>query len=972
MPDASMNGPAPRWLARLHEILAKVGLRVRGIAAIDGDIDVAIEGEWGSAIVVEVRPLDPGARWIATTERCGLRCRAGALSEADRAALDLAVKVLCRIEPRLPAERPGAATIGDVPEDPHAAVPRAFPFASVERSDTGGRAQTEVMVRLGPACNQSCPFCSAPPHREPDDARFLACLAWAASTHPGCRLVLTGGEPTLRRTFAADLAVAMGHAAFAAIEVQTNAVPLAREGAVAALPRDPRLVFFVSLHALDPEVYDRCTGTKAQLPRALDGIRSLLADGRDVRLNAVASGLNLGHLRDLVAGLPDALAGVPRPRLHFSSLMCPPYRPGAADCMARYSDLVPVLEAAAADAARLGFEADPLVSSTHASVPPCLVGPEHQAALAHRPEPSGGETGYEDFDRPWVKAASCRACRHAARCLGLPAPYARRFGFGELRPVPADEAVARMTRRTLDDPAAITAAAAAAAVEMPAIEDVADGDEPVRLSELTARLPATSGIAGGGPEVRSRVGRPLCLFPGSLMRVVLGQPGPREGVGGGEAAFGPQCAGCLVRGECSGVSPAYARRFGTGELRPFVASGGGGATWEDRARWLLLDRPGVAFRLSELLPAGALPGVRCVLPWTRLELHEGGTFAPCCADYVVAPAAAPGGADVAALWASPTMAAFRDALRTGEWPRTCRESCPILAGGTALPGDLRLAGGAAAFVENQLATVRGLLAGSGRMDAGPLHVAFSATSHCNYDCLMCDCGERGTLDDQKDDAFYRGLAPLMAAVATLEVNGGEPFASPAFRAFVERLAASDDRRCLTVVTNGSLLTPAWLATLPRLPFAGLVVSLNAATAGTYRDVNRGLPFERVRRNLDELLRLRREGRLAAGLTWSMVVVRRNLAEVVDFARLGLADGAEVRYLLPIGDRNGQSVLADRDAMEIARDALAESAGLLDTAGLRASAAGARACARVIADRLARGITTAIPRGEREPAPRTGP
>lgn len=948
----------PKWLTRLHEILSKVGLKVMGLAAYDDELDIAIEGGSGRVIVIELRPFDGSGRWIVTTERSGIRCRTGGLEGPDRAVLDLAVKVLCRLEPRLPVGRQGFASIGVVPEDPKAPVPRTFPFVSIEHSETNGRMQTEVMVRLGPACNQACPFCSTPPHKEPLWSLVEAGLEWAAERHPGCRLVLSGGEPTLSRWFEKALARALEIEAFEEIEVQTNAVPLARDFVLKTIPDHDRLVFFVSLHAIRPDIYDLCTGTSGQLPLAIKGLKALLERGCKVRVNAVVSSLNLHHIGEYVTGLRDILGDQALPTIHFSSLMCPPYKPEAAQFMVRYSEMVPVLKRATDIAKELGFDVDPLISSTHASVPPCLVAAEHHASLAHRPEPSGGETGYEDFSKPWVKASRCKDCRFASRCLGLPNPYAVKFGFDELSPILSDELVIRITRQTCDSLKSGLPEGKKTIIEIPRVEDIGPEDAPLSLSEVirfaeSLRHPA---------QIRSLIGRPLCLFGESLMRVLLGHPGPKEGVLGGEAVFGPQCDSCRLKRNCSGVSAAYARTFGFGELRPFE----GEPTWDEIARWLLIGRPAAAVKLKELLPVGKIPDLPCVLPWIRLEMHEGGTFGPCCADYmVVVPEVSPG-ANIHDLWNSVPMKEFRRALASGDFRRTCRDSCPFLLGGLNPVPEMRMVGGEERFVQSQIEAVKALIERRDNVDTSPIEFAFSATSYCNYDCLMCDCGERGTLNDEKDEAFYALVEQMGGGCRIIEVNGGEPFASARFRAFVERLAERGDRPILTVVTNGALLTSGWLERLKSLPFAGIVVSLNAASPITYQRVNRGIPFENIRKNLEGLLRLRHQGRLSGGLTWSMVVIKSNLHEVVAFARMGIEDGVEVRYLLPIGDRNAESVLTDRGQMMRAREALLEAADLLESSGR--SGRSARACARVIEERLKQGVVGPIDRSIRKALP----
>jgi hypothetical protein len=360
------------------------------------------------------------------------------LPDADRAALDVLLKVLARLEPRLPADRRGVAVVGEPAADAGDAVAEGlarFPFARVERSEENGRALTEVLLRATPRCNQDCPFCSAPPSPEPSAESLAACLDWIGAALPGAAVTLTGGEPTLRPDLGDHVRHALSLPGITTVLMQTNAVGLAREGAVGALPIDPRLRFFASLHAVDEALYDRCTGTTGQFARAVDGIRALLAAGHDVTANVVVNALNAPHLGTLVDALPVLFAPRP-PRLHLSIVMCPESRPGAADWLIRYTDLVPVLREAVARAEAAGVPHDALVSSTHASIPPCFVPPDLRAA-SHRPLLDADESGYEDPDRPWVKAARCRGCAATASCLGLPAPYVRRFGFDELQPLEA-------------------------------------------------------------------------------------------------------------------------------------------------------------------------------------------------------------------------------------------------------------------------------------------------------------------------------------------------------------------------------------------------------------------------------------------------------------------------------------------------------------------------------------------------------
>lgn len=427
---------APTWLRNLFALFHRVDVPLVELVARDGELDLVLATAGRPRLSVEVRPGAGDERSFATTRRFSVSYRgARALGIEERRSLERAVALLERLEQRLPAEWAGTVTLGDAGDPPAEALMRRFPFVTVETVTTPSGAASEVLVRATPRCNQACPFCSGPTHAEPSGESVRAALSAAPRLLPGAMVTLTGGEPTVRRDFDELLAAALAEPGLAEIQVQTNAVSFAAARRVAALPADPRLRFFVSLHAVDEALYDALTGSHGQLPLALDGVRGLLGAGHTLTLNTLAVASNLAHLADLVAALPGLLPGLPLPRLHFSVLICPEYRPAAAEHLAPYDDLVKALTQAAALGVELGFTVDPLAASTHAVIPLCLL-PEAERAVARRKlVVRRGQTGYDDPRTPWTKAETCRACAVTDACLGVPAAYARRFGLAGLRPL---------------------------------------------------------------------------------------------------------------------------------------------------------------------------------------------------------------------------------------------------------------------------------------------------------------------------------------------------------------------------------------------------------------------------------------------------------------------------------------------------------------------------------------------------------
>jgi len=295
----------------------------------------------------------------------------------------------------------------------------------------------EILVRMTTRCNQNCPFCSAPPEREdPTDDEVLSLVDRVLESGRCALFSLTGGEPTLRNDLPQILQRALASPKITELQVQTNAVMLAQPERLDGYPDDPRLRFFISLHATEDAIYDRMTGSTGQFPRAVEGIRNIVSRGYPVILNCVVNRDNVDHLNDLVSSIPELFPGS-EPTLHFSVTMCPEHREKAPDVLVPYSELAPKLLAAVETARQVGVEHAPLQSSTHASIPACLV-PQaaSQEPPSHRPKLGEHETGYEDLDKLWVKAARCRDCRMDPWCLGLPRPYVRRFGLDELKPLP--------------------------------------------------------------------------------------------------------------------------------------------------------------------------------------------------------------------------------------------------------------------------------------------------------------------------------------------------------------------------------------------------------------------------------------------------------------------------------------------------------------------------------------------------------
>jgi pyruvate-formate lyase-activating enzyme len=432
-----------RWLRALTDALAQSEVPWQNAVLADRMLRIRV-GDAPFNLVV--RPIETGMPgWKNTSLYVIGYDGAGEPNPDQKRWLDLLHEVLRSMELDLPPGLEGFASIGIRAGAPGEILQGLFPFITIEHSRVSGNLPysgygeiVEVLIRVTSRCNQACPFCSAPHHDEPDSEILLACQRAIDDLLPGAMVSLTGGEPTLRPAFLQEMEAAL-HLDFRHIQIQTNALRFADKLDPGVIPKNERLSFFVSLHALDPEVYDRCTNTSGQLSRALSGTQRILDAGHQVIINTVICRENIAHLKEMVRGFAGAFSGDNRPVLHFSVLICPEYNREAAQHLVRYSEVTEALARAVGSAREIGMELQPLLSSTHASLPACLLDEQSRKSGRHIYQIEPHETGYEDFTKPYVKAQACRDCRETKHCLGVPRPYAERFGLDELAPISAEE-----------------------------------------------------------------------------------------------------------------------------------------------------------------------------------------------------------------------------------------------------------------------------------------------------------------------------------------------------------------------------------------------------------------------------------------------------------------------------------------------------------------------------------------------------
>lgn len=176
----------------------------------------------------------------------------------------------------------------------------------------------------------------------------------------------------------------------------------------------------------------------------------------------------------------------------------------------------------------------------------------------------------------------------------------------------------------------------------------------------------------------------------------------------------------------------------------------------------------------------------------------------------------------------------------------------------------------------------------------PLDVALNPTTVCNAHCLFCNYPQM-----VKQGEHFLGFKEIqemswLKYPNKLGFGGGlgDPLVHPEFSEIFAYVTQTYPHLTTRVITNGIGLTPALCESLAgRL--SRLRISLNAATATTWKKLMRSNGFEQICANLQYLQQLKTlRHTTKPEVLLLMVVNRENLTEVVDFARLAGALGAD--------------------------------------------------------------------------------
>ena len=186
-----------------------------------------------------------------------------------------------------------------------------------------------------------------------------------------------------------------------------------------------------------------------------------------------------------------------------------------------------------------------------------------------------------------------------------------------------------------------------------------------------------------------------------------------------------------------------------------------------------------------------------------------------------------------------------------------------------------------------------LLGGQGGRRHGkrkpPKVVILEITRRCNLRCVMCNfrMNEKSPPQGERWDMSDKVFDNLEGVISTAEViclgGGGENTIGRKFRERILRIRELNPNAWVYMFTNGLAFSNREFAEEIAPLFSEIQVSLNGV--GAYEEIMRGGSLDKVLEGLRNISSVRRTGGMPKKLTLGYVLMRRNVKDIVDAARL---------------------------------------------------------------------------------------
>lgn len=301
---------------------------------------------------------------------------------------------------------------------------------------SGGQPLKRADVKLGFACNNNCRHCVVGDKRRRFKHRPMEELLreFGRGREQGCReVVLTGGEPTIRKDFLEVVRQAkrMG---FERIQLQTNGRMMSYRGFCEQVVDAGVTDFLVALHGHVPELHDYLTRNNGNFVQTVSAIRNLKNLRQKVAVNVVVTRPNYRNIPEIATLL--LRLGVDQFQMAFVHPLGNAYE-NFYSVVPRMALIQPHVLAGLA----LGVGAGVTVMTE--AIPPCfLPGYEAYSAEPIMPDTMIFDAGsfIADFRKQRLtdgkaKAPSCPGCKYDNNCEGVWKEYPEKYGWAEFQPV---------------------------------------------------------------------------------------------------------------------------------------------------------------------------------------------------------------------------------------------------------------------------------------------------------------------------------------------------------------------------------------------------------------------------------------------------------------------------------------------------------------------------------------------------------
>lgn len=178
---------------------------------------------------------------------------------------------------------------------------------------------------------------------------------------------------------------------------------------------------------------------------------------------------------------------------------------------------------------------------------------------------------------------------------------------------------------------------------------------------------------------------------------------------------------------------------------------------------------------------------------------------------------------------------------------------------------------------------------------GPSSLNLMMADSCNSQCIMCGkdyqaCGSHEYISLENMKTIYQHL-DTDQLVDVIYGGGGEPFLNPELADIAEHTHSQYPVIQHTVISNFIQWKPEMVSSLLESN-VHFLISVNAASANTFKEVSGVDAFAAVTEHLKSLVQMRGKQKNPVRISMSMILMRRNIKELCDFVQLAADIGVD--------------------------------------------------------------------------------